>query len=93
MIVNWLTTIGIFFLTAEAVIMRRYYIISDTDLLGVAVTGIFALPGLRAILPGAPDFGAIIDLIGILPNVIIVSLCTVTIAVSKVFKRRPNKEE
>ncbi|CAG7855209.1 SubName: Full=Uncharacterized protein {ECO:0000313/EMBL:CCA73124.1} [Serendipita indica DSM 11827] len=68
-IVNWLTTIGIFFLTAEAVIMRRYYIISDTDLLGVAVTGIFALPGLRAILPGAPDFGAIIDLIGILPNV------------------------
>jgi hypothetical protein len=32
----------------------------ETDILGVCLTALFALPSVRAILPGAPDFGAII---------------------------------
>lgn len=91
-LINWASTIGIFLLTCESVIMRRTYILSDTDILGVCVTALFALPSVRAILPGAPDFGAIIDLIGIIPNIIVVSLCTTAIAFSKLTMRRPKNE-
>jgi hypothetical protein len=50
------------------------------------------LPSVRAILPGAPDFGALIDLVGIIPNVIIISICTTIFAVQKL-RLRPEKEE
>ncbi|CAG7855027.1 SubName: Full=Uncharacterized protein {ECO:0000313/EMBL:CCA74385.1} [Serendipita indica DSM 11827] len=90
--INWASTIGIFLLTCESVVMRRTYILSDTDILGVCVSALFALPSVRAILPGAPDFGAIIDLIGIIPNIIVVSLCTTAIALSKLTMRRPKNE-
>ncbi|CAG7855206.1 SubName: Full=Uncharacterized protein {ECO:0000313/EMBL:CCA75632.1} [Serendipita indica DSM 11827] len=91
-LVNWTSTIGIFLLTCESVVMRRTYILSDTDILGVCVSALFALPSVRAILPGAPDFGAIIDLIGIIPNIIVVSLCTTAVAFSKLAMRRPKNE-
>ncbi|KAG8832261.1 hypothetical protein FRC17_001658 [Serendipita sp. 399] len=68
-VVNWTSTIGIFLLTCEAVIMRRVHILTETDILGVCFTALFALPSVRAILPGAPDFGAVLDLIGVIPNV------------------------
>ena len=58
-IVNWTSTISIFLLTSEAVIMRRTYILKEIDILGVCIGALFALPSVRAILPGAPDFGAI----------------------------------
>ncbi|KAG8805611.1 hypothetical protein FRC18_006586, partial [Serendipita sp. 400] len=67
-VVNWLSTFGIFVLTCEAAIMGRLHILTETDILGVCFTALFALPSVRVILPGAPDFGAIIDLIGIIPN-------------------------
>ena len=101
------------------------------------MTALFALPSVRAILPGAPDFGAIsafwyfinicltnsvlyssssilsfrsryvtlipasasadplyvADLIGIIPNILIISLCTSIFAVSKLMKNRSSKEE
>ena len=77
-IVNWTTTLGIFLITCEAVVMKRTYIlkvrrdtvsflppsihqhhIKETDILGVCLTALFALPSIRAILPGSPEFGAI----------------------------------
>jgi hypothetical protein len=76
LVVNWTTTIGIFLITCESVVMQRTYILrvcrclmtyvllltfsQETDILGVCLTALFALPSVRAILPGAPDFGAII---------------------------------
>lgn len=92
-IVNWTSTIGIFLLTCEAVVMKRNYILRDMDILGVCLTALFALPSVRAILPGAPDFGAIIDLIGIIPNVIIISLCTTTFALNKLLMKRPKDDK
>ncbi|KAG8826798.1 hypothetical protein FRC17_008101 [Serendipita sp. 399] len=91
-LVNWLSTIGIFVLTSEAVIMGRMYILTETDILGVCFTALFALPTVRALLPGAPDFGAIIDLIGVIPNIIIISLCTTMMALRKVLTRKPKEE-
>jgi hypothetical protein len=95
LIVNWTTTTGIFLITCEAVVMRRTYILKETDILGVCLTALFALPSVRSILPGAPDFGAVIDLIGIIPNIIIISLCTTAIAVSKLrmHRSRADKED
>jgi hypothetical protein len=40
------------------------------------------------LLPGAPDFGVLGDLVGIIPNVIIVSLCITAIAIAKLNKKQ-----
>ncbi|KAL1744574.1 hypothetical protein HDZ31DRAFT_63946 [Schizophyllum fasciatum] len=76
LVVNWLSTIVIFLITGEALLLRRLHIVEGTDMLGVLFAALFALPGVRSLLPGAPPFGSTIDLVGILPNVIIISLCT-----------------
>lgn len=91
--ITGLTTIVIFLITGETILLRRSYILEGTDFLGVCFAGLFALPTVRSILPGAPtQFGALIgktsscnnslfqaysfvDMIGILPNIVIVSLC------------------
>ncbi|KAL1667295.1 hypothetical protein GGF50DRAFT_86791 [Schizophyllum commune] len=83
LVVNWLSTIVIFLLTGEALLLRRLHIVDGTDILGVLFAALFALPGVRSLLPGAPPFGSTIDLVGILPNVIIISLCTSCWAVAK----------
>ncbi|KAL1741121.1 hypothetical protein HDZ31DRAFT_67239 [Schizophyllum fasciatum] len=71
-LVNWLSTIVIFMLTGEALLVGRLHIVKGSDMLSVMFAALFALPGVRSLLPGAPAFGY---LIGILPNVIIISLC------------------
>ncbi|PVF92384.1 hypothetical protein CPB86DRAFT_744380 [Serendipita vermifera] len=81
-LVNWLSTISIFVMTCEGVVMRRSQVIMAPSLLGVCFTALFALPTVRSILPGAPAFGALIDLVGIIPNVIIISLCTTVVAIA-----------
>jgi len=91
-VVNWLSTILVFVLTCESIIMRRGYMLEGTDLLSVCFTALFALPSVRSLLPGAPDFGALIDLVGIIPNVIIISLCTCVVCVAKLY-RSPEHEE
>ncbi|KIM25659.1 hypothetical protein M408DRAFT_25987 [Serendipita vermifera MAFF 305830] len=58
--VYWLSTIFIFIMTCEGVIMRRTHVIQGPGLLAVCFTALFALPTVRSILPGAPDFGALI---------------------------------
>ncbi|TRM55798.1 hypothetical protein BD626DRAFT_522502 [Schizophyllum amplum] len=82
-VINWLSTVVIFLLTGEALLLRRLHIVEGTDVLGVLFSALFALPGVRSLLPGAPPFGSTIDLVGILPNVIIVSLCTSCWAAAK----------
>lgn len=51
-------------------------------MLGVSFTALFALPTIRSTLPGVPEFGALIDLLGIIPNVIIISLCTTLVVIT-----------
>ncbi|KIM23777.1 hypothetical protein M408DRAFT_27604 [Serendipita vermifera MAFF 305830] len=50
--VNWISTMFIFVLTAESLVMRRGFMLSGTDLLGVTFTSLFALPSVRLLLPG-----------------------------------------
>ncbi|KAG8846428.1 hypothetical protein FRB91_000823 [Serendipita sp. 411] len=92
-IVNWTCTIFIFIITCETVFMRRGYMLQGMDILSMCFTALFALPTIRSLLPGAPAYGAKIDLIGILPCTLIVALCTVCISVSKLKIRRTTQKE
>ncbi|PVG03818.1 hypothetical protein CPB86DRAFT_307328 [Serendipita vermifera] len=92
-IVNWFSTLFIFIMTCEGVLMQRFKVIMEPQLLAVCFTALFALPTVRSILPGAPDFGALIDLVGIVPNVIIISLCTTLVAISTLKKITKHTEE
>jgi hypothetical protein len=73
-----LITIAICILTGEAIILERMYILSGSDVLSICLTSMFALPSVRSILPGAPPFGCLLDMVGILPNIILISLCVST---------------
>ncbi|KAG8860698.1 hypothetical protein FRC20_011572 [Serendipita sp. 405] len=90
--VNWTCAIFIFILTCEAIIMRRSYMLQGTDILSMCFTALFALPTIRSLLPGAPAYGAIIDLVGILPCTLIVALCAVCVSVAKLNKRYRNQK-
>jgi hypothetical protein len=55
------STLVIFLLTGESVLLRRQHILEGTDMLGVCFAALFALPTVRSLLPGAPtQFGAVI---------------------------------
>jgi Domain of unknown function (DUF4436) len=73
-----LITLTICVITGEAVILQRAHILSGADILSICLTALFALPTVRSVLPGAPPFGCLVDLVGILPNVILISLCVST---------------
>lgn len=94
-IVNWTSALFIFILTCEAIVLRRKYMLDGTDILSVCFTALFALPTIRSLLPGAPEYGMILDLVGVLPCTILIALCTVAVAVAKLNKRRKeeNKDE
>ncbi|PVG03828.1 hypothetical protein CPB86DRAFT_810383 [Serendipita vermifera] len=91
-IINWLSTAFIFIMTCEGVFMQRFDIIMEVQLLAVCLTALFALPTVRSILPGAPDFGAL-NLVGIVPNIIIISICTTLVAMSTLKKLRSKTEQ
>jgi hypothetical protein len=73
-----LITLAICVLTGEAIILERMYILSGSDILSICLTSLFALPSVRSVLPGAPPFGCLLDMVGILPNIILISLCVST---------------
>ncbi|KAG8811527.1 hypothetical protein FRC17_002412 [Serendipita sp. 399] len=92
-VVNWTCAVFIFILTCEAIVMRRSYMLQGTDILSMCFTALFALPTIRALLPGAPSYGAIIDLVGILPCTLIVALCAVCVSVAKLNMRDKSRKE
>ena len=71
-------TFSICVLTGEAIILKQMDILSGSDMLSICLTSLFALPSVRSILPGAPPFGCLLDMVGIIPNIILISLCVST---------------
>jgi len=97
-VINWLITLAICVITGEAVLLQRAHILGCSDILAICMTALFALPTVRSVLPGAPQFGCLVDLIGILPNIILISICTIAFAVAKTRGRlredmRPHKSD
>ncbi|KAG8753170.1 hypothetical protein FRC14_006359 [Serendipita sp. 396] len=78
---NWTITFVIIYQTYRAV-MRLPDHLSETNLILVCISALSIVSFLRSIIPGAPDHGVIIDLIGVIPNIMLISLCTIAIAVS-----------
>ncbi|CAG7850933.1 SubName: Full=Uncharacterized protein {ECO:0000313/EMBL:CCA74039.1} [Serendipita indica DSM 11827] len=92
-LVNWIVTIAIFLVTGEALLLNRTNILSGTDILAICFSALFALPSVRSLLPGVPGYGCLLDMIGILPNVIIVALCTTFFANSRLRMRVHQQRE
>ncbi|KIM30382.1 hypothetical protein M408DRAFT_328000 [Serendipita vermifera MAFF 305830] len=92
--VNWIITIAIFLITGEALLLNRANILEGTDILAICFTALFALPSVRSLLPGVPVYyGCLLDILGILPNVIIVTLCTTFFTNSRLRMRRRQAAE
>ncbi|KAG8752306.1 hypothetical protein FRC14_007165 [Serendipita sp. 396] len=81
--INWFVTIALFSLTGESLLLNRHNILESTDIFAVCFSALFALPSVRSLLPGVPGYGCALDLLGILPNMIIITLCTVFFAISR----------
>ncbi|KAG8817827.1 hypothetical protein FRC19_011125 [Serendipita sp. 401] len=93
LVVNWTCASFIFILTCETVFMGRSYILQGTDILSMCFTALFALPAIRILLPGAPAYGAIIDLVGVLPCALTIAICTVCISIVKLKARHKVQKE
>ncbi|KAG8842361.1 hypothetical protein FRB91_004230 [Serendipita sp. 411] len=81
--INWFVTIALFLLTGESLLLNRHNILESTDIFAVCFSALFALPSVRSLLPGVPGYGCALDMLGILPNMIIITLCTVFFAISR----------
>lgn len=81
LVVNWATTISLFIVTFEVVFLKRRKMAEKYQLHALCFAALFALPAVRSLLPGAPEFGTYIDMIGILPNVVIISICGCVLAI------------
>ncbi|KAG8844840.1 hypothetical protein FRB91_002277 [Serendipita sp. 411] len=74
--------------------MRRSYMLNGTDILSMCFAALFAIPTISSLLSSAPAYGAIIDLVGILPCTLIVASCPVCVSVAKLSRRhRTEKAE
>jgi len=80
---NWLITLAIAWLAWTAVVGRR---IIHSALYTVPITALFAVPPLRQSMPGVPGSYTIIDYIGTIPNVAIISVCTIAIILSSLMR-------
>ncbi|KAG8832260.1 hypothetical protein FRC17_001657 [Serendipita sp. 399] len=83
-LVNWTSTIGIFLLTCEAVIMRRLHILS------VGIVYLAFLCTIRLNRRQETDIlGVCFTALFALPTIIIVSICTTMMAVAKIKTPKP----
>ncbi|KAF5369536.1 hypothetical protein D9758_002630 [Tetrapyrgos nigripes] len=79
--INWFLTILVMGLTIKVVFHwkrsrgRRTGVKQDSTVLLFPITVIFSIPQLRALFVGDPAFGILLDAVGILLQIIIVSLC------------------
>ncbi|KAG8952139.1 hypothetical protein FRC04_005139 [Tulasnella sp. 424] len=77
--INWLMTGVVMWITISAVQGRRRI---PADLFGIPITALFALPTVRSIMPGAPFFGCILDYGGIILNLLVLTICSVSLLIS-----------
>ncbi|KAG8794249.1 hypothetical protein FRB91_002937 [Serendipita sp. 411] len=76
-IAGWIISIVIALRTYLTIVTRKQR--PSPDIIAISLGSLFAFPGLRYMLPGTPSFGTLLDLIGILPNVIIILFCSIFI--------------
>ncbi len=77
LILSWVLSLWILVIAIDNVLVRPRKV--DPDIIGVSVTLLFALPGMRAAMPYAPPIGSLVDVIGLLWCLIIVSIASATL--------------
>ncbi|KAJ7195583.1 hypothetical protein B0H12DRAFT_1038667 [Mycena haematopus] len=82
LLLNWLVALSLLYLTVLSVFGRRK-LPGGMDSVALPFAGLFALPSVRAVMPGNPPFGCLIDFIGILPNLAIIAVCASTLLLCK----------
>lgn len=85
LIFNWLVTVALLYMTVLNV-FGRIKMPEDMDAVALLFAGLFALPSVRSVMPGNPPFGCLIDFIGILPNLVIISGCATSLLVSRMLR-------
>lgn len=82
---NWLVTLAILYMTLVYTMGRRQ-LPDGLDSIALPFAGLFALPSVRSVMPGDPPFGCLIDFIGIIPNLCIVSGCATVLLLSRIHR-------
>ncbi|KAJ6460554.1 hypothetical protein C8R45DRAFT_1108965 [Mycena sanguinolenta] len=82
LLINWLVALALLYMTVLSVFGRRK-LPGGMDSVTLPFAGLFALPSVRAVMPGNPPFGCLIDFIGILPNLAIIAGCASTLLLCK----------
>ncbi|EJD49113.1 hypothetical protein AURDEDRAFT_162054 [Auricularia subglabra TFB-10046 SS5] len=85
LIVNWLVTLAILYMTLVYILGRRQ-LPDSLDSIALPFTGLFALPATRNVMPGDPPFGCLIDFIGVIPNICIVSVCATLLLFNRIHR-------
>jgi len=93
-LVNWLLTGMVLFITVVAFWWNRTNMPDALVLLPITV--ILTVPSLRALMVGSPAFGILLDAIGLFPQMIIVSICSLlllfAISLKQINKGLPDSE-
>ncbi|PVG03827.1 hypothetical protein CPB86DRAFT_869225 [Serendipita vermifera] len=92
-IINWSFMTCIFFMTCESIFIHGYDLIMQSQVVAICLAALFALPTIRSILPGTPEFGTLSNMIGIVPNVIIIFICMALVSLSTLRKIAQKKKQ
>ncbi|KZT39698.1 hypothetical protein SISSUDRAFT_1045203 [Sistotremastrum suecicum HHB10207 ss-3] len=84
---NWLVTLALLYLTVLYVFARAK-LPGGMDGVALPFAGLFALPSVRGVMPGNPPFGCLIDFIGIVPNLAIITGCATTLLLVRLHRER-----
>jgi hypothetical protein len=77
LVLSWALSVWTLVIALDHVIIRPREV--DPGTIGYTVTLLFALPGMRAAMPFAPPLGSLVDIVGLLWCLILVSLAAVTL--------------
>ncbi|KAG8908251.1 Endochitinase 1 [Tulasnella sp. 403] len=74
--INWLMTGVVLWITISAVQGRRRI---SAEMFAIPISALFALPAVRQIMPTSPAFGCILDYSGIILNLAVLTICSVSL--------------
>jgi len=90
LLANWIVTIVFLWITIACVLWNEEVV---KDMFALPIAALFAFTSVRQNLPGAPvGFGAYMDFVGILPCLVIMTICTAALLLM-VLQRRVVREE
>ncbi|KAE9403359.1 hypothetical protein BT96DRAFT_1017067 [Gymnopus androsaceus JB14] len=85
-----LVTLSLLYMSILIVCVRRK--VPGSDGIALLFAGLFALPTIRGIFPGNPALGCLVDFVGLVPNLCIISGCAVTVLLVQLSRTKPESQ-